>query len=263
MDSGKDVYEGGTTHNSSGIQAVGVTDVADSLAALDELVFKQKRYSLAEVLEAMDADFDGPQFHKLYDDLRAAPKFGDDAATDAHLWVDRVLQVYVDALRATDHPNRCGKYVAGYYGLNVNMVYGRKTPALPSGRRYGTSLANSICPHFGMQMVDLTSALNAVARVDFARYAPNGTTLTSTIDSGLFPGEEGVRNLAGLIRGFFDQGGMQFQPNLIDREILQDAYDNPGKHKDLVVRIAGYCAYFDDLSDELKREIMARSYYTN
>jgi len=134
---------------------------------------------------------------------------------------------------------------------------------LPSGRLYVTPLANSICPHFGMQMVDLSSALNAVAKVDFTRFAPNGTTLTSTIDSGLFPGADGVRNLAGLITGFFNQGGMQFQPNLIDREILLDAYENPGKHKDLVVRIAGYCAYFDDLSDELKREIINRSYYTH
>ncbi len=263
VDSGKDVYEGGTSINSSGIQAVGVTDVADSLAALDQLVFRDKRYTLVQVLEAMDANFEGERHAQLLADLLAVPKFGDDSAPDAHLWVDRVLQVYVDALRATDHPNRDGVYAAGYYGLNVNMVYGRKTPALPSGRLYGTPLANSICPHFGMQQVDLSSALNAVARVDFAKYAPNGTTLTSTIDSGLFPGDEGTRNLAGLIRGFFDQGGMQFQPNLIDREILLDAYHNPGKHKNLVVRIAGYCAYFDDLSDELKREILQRSYYTS
>jgi formate C-acetyltransferase len=143
------------------------------------------------------------------------------------------------------------------------MIYGRNTPALPSGRRYGVPLANSLCPHYGMQQVDLSSALNAVAEVDFATYAPNGTTLTSTIDAGLFPGVDGVKNLAGLIRGYFDRGGMQFQPNLIDRETLIDAYHNPGKHKDLVVRIAGYCAYFDDLSDDLKREIIDRSYYTN
>jgi formate C-acetyltransferase len=114
-----------------------------------------------------------------------------------------------------------------------------------------------------MQMVDLSSALNAVAKVDFARFAPNGTSLTSTIDSGLFQGADGTASLAGLIRGFFDQGGMQFQPNLVDRETLLDAYRNPGKHKDLVVRIAGYCAYFDDLSDDLKREIIDRSYYTS
>ena len=263
MESGRDVYEGGTSINSSGIQAVGVTDVADSLAALDALVFRGGRYTLDEVLDAMQANFEGEFYAQIHDDLLAAPKFGDDSAADAHGWIDRVLELYVDALRAADHGNRDGKYVAGYYGLNVNMVYGRRTPALPSGRKYGVPLANSLCPHFGMQMVDLTSALNAVAKVDFPRFAPNGTTLTSTIDSGLFPGEQGVRNLAGLIRGFFNQGGMQFQPNLIDREILLDAYNNPGKHRDLVVRIAGYCAYFDDLSDELKREILDRSYYTS
>ncbi len=262
-ETGKDVYEGGTSINSSGIQAVGVTDVADSLAAIDELVFRQRRYTLHQVLDAMDANFEGDRHAQIHADLRAAPKFGNDDAPNAHRWINRVLQVYTDALRATDHPNRDGRYVAGYYGLNVNMVYGRRTPALPSGRLFGTPLANSITPHFGMQQVDLSSALNAVSKVDFRRYAPNGTTLTSTIDSGLFPGAEGVCNLAGLIRGFFDQGGMQFQPNLIDREILQDAYDNPGKYPDLVVRIAGYCAYFDDLSDELKREILERSYYTH
>jgi pyruvate formate-lyase/glycerol dehydratase family glycyl radical enzyme len=262
IERGKDVYQGGTRINSSGIQAVGVTDVADSLAAIDALVFQQGRYTMAQLLEAMDANFEGKRFRQLHEDLLAAPKFGDDDATEAHTWVHRVLELYVAALRSANHDSRDGRYVAGYYGLNVNMVYGRKTPALPSGRLFGTPLANSICPHYGMQKVDLSSAFNAVARVDFARYAPNGTTLTSTIDSGLFPGAGGTRNLAGLITGYFAQGGMQLQPNLIDRKILQDAYDNPGKHPDLVVRIAGYCAYFDDLSDELKLEIINRSYYT-
>ena len=262
IDSGRDVYQGGTTINSSGIQAVGVTDVADSLAAIDALVFQQGRYTMAQLLEAMDANFEGKRFQQIHQDLLAVPKFGDDDATEAHEWMHRVLDLYVAALRTANHDSRDGRYVAGYYGLNVNMVYGRKTPALPSGRLFGTPLANSICPHYGMQKVDLSSAFNAVAKVDFAHYAPNGTTLTSTIDSGLFPGAGGTRNLAGLITGFFAQGGMQLQPNLVDRKILQDAFDNPGKHPDLVVRIAGYCAYFDDLSDDLKLEIINRSYYT-
>ena len=263
VESGRDVYEGGTTINSSGIQALGVTDVADSLRAIDEVVFKAKRYSLPDVLEALEADFEGERGEAVRDALLAVPKFGGDDSADGHLWVERVLQLYVAALGRAEHHNRGGKYVAGYYGLNANLVYGSKTPALPSGRKRGVPLANSICPHFGMQRVDLTSALNAVAKVNFSRYAPNGTTLTSTIDSGLFPGESGLDNLAGLIRGYFEQGGMQFQPNLIDRKILLDAYDNPGKYKDLVVRIAGYCGYFDELSDELKREIIDRSYYAS
>lgn len=262
MERGKDAYQGGTTLNSSGIQAVGVTDVADSLAAVEELVFRQRRCTMAQVLAALDADFQGPEHEALQRDLLAVPKFGDDSARPARDWMHRVLELYVEALRGTPHESRGGRYVAGYYGLNVNRVYGRKTPALPSGRKAGTPLANSLCPHFGMRMLDLTSALNAVAQVDFARFAPNGTTHTPTIDSGMFPGREGVKNLAGLIRGYFQQGGMQLQPNLVSRELLLDAYRNPGKHPDLVVRIAGFCARFDDLSDELKREIIDRSYYT-
>jgi len=263
IERGQDVYEGGTTHNSSGIQALGVTDVADSLLAVEDVVFQRRLHSLDEVLAAMRANFEGEDHQVVHRALLAAPKFGDDSSTDAHEWVERVLQVYVNALRTAAHENRGGEYVAGYYGLNANIMYGKKTPALPSGRLSGVPLANSICPHFGMQMVDLTSALNAVAKVDFARFAPNGTTVTSTIDSGLFQSDSGRENLAGLIRGYFNQGGMQFQPNLIDRETLLDAYRNPGKHKDLVVRIAGYCGYFDELSDELKREIIDRSYYTH
>jgi formate C-acetyltransferase len=261
IESGKDVYEGGATINSSGIQAVGVTDVADSLLALEEVVYRKRLHTIDEVIRAIECDFEGEESQRIRDRLLAVPKFGDDASPAAHVWVNRVLQAYVSALDAAKHPSRNGRYVAGYYGLNVNMVYGKKTPSLPSGRLRGTPLANSICPHYGMQSADLTSSLNAVAQVDFAAYAPNGTTLTSTIDAGLFPGEEGVRNLAGVIRGFFNQGGMQFQPNLVSRELLLDAYRNPGKHKNLVVRIAGYCAYFDDLSDELKKEIIGRTYY--
>lgn len=261
--SGKDVYEGGATINTSGIQAVGVTDVADSLRALQEVVFERKLFTIEQILRAMDADFEGEENRRIHEALKAVRKFGDDEAIDAHLWVNRVLEVYVRALEAAEHTTRNGRYVAGYYGLNVNRIYGMKTPSLPSGRLRGTPLANSICPHYGMQAADLTSALNAVAKVDFEKFAPNGTTLTSTIDAGLFPGEQGARNLAGLIKGFFDQGGMQFQPNLVSRELLLDAYNNPGKHKDLVVRIAGYCAYFDDLSDELKKEILGRSYYAD
>ncbi|HEY3360013.1 MAG TPA: pyruvate formate lyase family protein [Polyangia bacterium] len=260
---GKDVYEGGARFNTSGIQAVGITDVADSLLAIEEVVYRKPLFTLDDVIRAADADFRGERGEQIREALLAAPKFGDDASAAPAGWVNRVLDIYVKALTAVRHETRDGRYMAGYYGLNVNRVYGLRTPALPSGRLSGTPLANSLCPHYGMQQVDLTSSLNAVALVDFARYAPNGATLTSTIDAGLFPGERGVRNLAGLIAGYFRQGGMQFQPNLVSREMLLDAYQHPEKYKNLVVRIAGYCAYFNDLSDELKKEIIDRTYYAD
>ena len=112
-----------------------------------------------------------------------------------------------------------------------------------------------------MQTTDLLSSLNAVAGVDFVNYAPNSTTVTFTVDSALFQGPDGVSNLSGIIRAYFDKGGMQFQPNVINRQILLDAYDHPGKYPHLLVRIAGYCSYFNELSDDLKKIIINRTCY--
>jgi len=262
VQSGKDVNEGGATFNSSGIQAVGITDVADSLHAIDEVVYRKRLFTLNEVITAIDADFKGDANSRVREALLAVPKFGHDHSPEATEWVNRVLRIYVNALNSVENCPRNGIYAAGYYALNVNDVYGAKTPSLPSGRLRGISLANSIAPHHGMEAGDLLSSLNSVAGVDFAQYAPNGTTLTFTIDSALFPGTDGVRNLAGIIDTFFKKGGMQFQPNVINREILLDAYHNPDKHKYLLVRVAGYCAYFNDLSDELKKIIINRTCYS-
>ncbi len=259
--SGRDVNEGGATFNSSGIQAVGVTDVADSLHALDEVVFKQKRYTLDEVVAAINADFEGPVNEAIRAALLAVPKFGQDDSPEAVSWVNRTLKVYNDALAQVPNCPRGGIYTAGYYALNVNDVYGKKTPALPSGRRCGVPLANSVAPHYGMEFNDLLSSLNAVAGVDFAAYAPNGTTVTFTIDAALFQGTGGVRNLANIFRTFFEKGGMQFQPNVISRDILLDAYEHPDKYPYLLVRVAGYCAYFNQLSDDLKKIIINRTCY--
>jgi formate C-acetyltransferase len=259
--SGRDVYEGGATFNSSGIQAVGVTDAADSLHALDVVVFQQRRYRLEEVLAALERDFEGPRGAEIRAALLAVPKFGDDGSPAPRAWMNVVLGIYTEALRSVPGCPRGGIYTAGYYALNTNIVYGQKTPSLPSGRLRGVPLANSLTPHYGMRQADLLSALNAVAGLDYAAHAPNGATVTFTVDAALFQGLTGVRNLAGIIETFFDQGGMQLQPNVVSRELLLDAYAHPEKHPYLLVRVAGYCAYFNDLSDDLKKVILERTCY--
>ncbi len=261
IESGKDLCEGGATINSSGIQAIGITDVADSLLAINEVVYKQKRYSIHDIINAIDNNFEGEDYQQIRLSLLDVPKFGHDGSCEAIAWVNKTLQIYVNALNSVENCPRGGIYTAGYYALNVNDVYGKKTPALPSGRLSGVSLANSITPHYGMQTTDLLSSLNAVADVDFATYASNGTTVTFTVDSALFQGPDGVRNLSGIIRTYFDKGGMQFQPNVINRQILLDAYDHPGKYPNLLIRVAGYCSYFNELSDDLKKIIINRTCY--
>ncbi len=262
IESGKDINHGGARFNSHGIQAVGVTDVADSLHALDEVVFKRKLFSLNDVIDAIDHDFEGERFQRIREALLAVPKFGQDDSPAAVDWVNKTLQIYVNALKQVPNVPRGGIYVAGYYALNVNDIYGKKTPSLPSGRLRGVPLANSVAPHYGMQAADLLSALNSVAGVDFVNFAPNGTTVTFTIDSALFQGPGGVRNLASIFSTFFKKGGMQFQPNVINREMLLDAYEHPEKYPYLLVRVAGYCAYFTQLSDDLKKIIINRTCYS-
>ncbi|MCL2495366.1 MAG: hypothetical protein FWE98_06905, partial [Oscillospiraceae bacterium] len=260
MESGKDAYEGGTHYNTAGIQAVGVTDVADSLHAIDELVFKQKKYTLPQILDAIDANFEAHE--QLRADLLSIPKFGDDSSAEPVKWVDTVMQIFNEALAQCPYAVRNGSYTAGYYALNTNDRYGLKTQALPSGRLKGTPLANSVAPAYAMEKADLLSSLNALSQANFTDYAPNGTTATFTIDAALFPGEEGVKNLGSIFKTFFTSGGMQFQPNIVSRGMLQDAYDHPEKYKYLMVRVAGYCAYFNELSDDLKKVIINRVCYS-
>jgi pyruvate formate-lyase/glycerol dehydratase family glycyl radical enzyme len=262
IESGKDVNEGGATLNSSGIQAVGVTDVADSLHAINEVVYKKKLYTINDIINAIDTDFQGDFNQHIKSALLTVPKFGDDSSREATEWVTRVMQIYNNALDSVKNSPRNGRYSAGYYALNVGNRYGKKTQALPSGRLKGVPLANSITPHYGMEQPDLLSALNSIAGVNFADHAENGTTVTFTIDSALFQGADGVKNLASIFKTFLTTGGMQLQPNIINREILRDAYKHPEKHKYLMVRIAGYCAYFNELSDEMKLSIINRTCYS-
>ncbi|MCE5211161.1 MAG: radical SAM protein, partial [Deltaproteobacteria bacterium] len=227
LEKGKDVNEGGCQFNSSGIQAVGITDAADSLHAINEVVFRKKMYSITDIINAIDNDFEGDYYQEIQEALLAVPKLGQDESQEAIQWVNKTLEIYCNALKQVPNCPRGGIYTAGYYALNVSDVYGKATPSLPSGRLKGVPLANSVAPHYGMQMSDLLSSLNSVAGVDFEQYAPNGTTVTFTIDSALFQGPDGVKNLSGIFSTYFKKGGMQFQPNVINREILLDAYDHP------------------------------------
>ncbi|HMF31963.1 MAG TPA: pyruvate formate lyase family protein, partial [Candidatus Lokiarchaeia archaeon] len=262
IECGKDLYEGGAKINSSGIQAVGVTDVADSLHAIEEVVFKKQLYTILDIIHAIDANFEGPRNQRIRVALLAVPKFGDDSSREPAEWESKVMEIWNNALDSCRHANRGGRYSAGYYALNVASRYGKRTQALPSGRLKGVPLANSIIPHYGMEEADLLSSLNAISQVDFTDHAENGTTATLSIDSSLFLGAEGVSKLANIFKTFLTTGGMQLQPNVISRETLLDAYEHPEKHPYLMVRIAGYCSYFNELSDEMKLSLINRTCYS-
>jgi formate C-acetyltransferase len=254
IESGKDVTAGGARYNSSGVQGVGVADVADSLAALEEVVFRQKRYKMDDMLQALFTNFEKAPMLKA--ELQKAPKFGNDNNLPDG-YANLTAKIYHDALGK--HKNiRGGVYVPGFYSVTCHVAFGKRTPALPSGRLAGEPLAPSLGPSNGKDRLGPTALLNSVAKVD-SRLAMNGYALNLRFDPETVAGEKGVNILSSLVKGFFSQGGMEMQLNVLDQEMMEDARRNPGKYPGLIVRVAGYCAYFDDLPDSAKAEIITRT----
>ncbi len=257
IDKGMDLTAGGALYNSSGVQGVGVADVADSLAALDEVVFAKKHYTLSEVVEALRADFQGsPEYARIRAELARAPKFGN----DHHLpdgYADLVVSIFDRALSLFRN-TRGGPYVAGFYSVTCHVAFGRRVGALPSGRGAGETLASSLGPANGCDRKGPTAILHSVAGLDHDRM-PNGYALNLRFDPRNLAGEEGLEKLVGLVKAFDVYGGMELQFNVLDPEMLTDARRHPGKYPGLVVRVAGYCAYFDDLPDAVKDEIISRT----
>jgi pyruvate-formate lyase len=254
LESGKDVTDGGALYNSSGIQGVGVADVADSLAALDYAVFQHRKYTMPQVLRALHANFTtAPEIRA---ELSQAPKYGNDHQSPDR-YADLVAHIFHDAL--AKHINtRGGQYVPGFYSVTCHIAFGKKVGALPSGRRSGEPFAASLGPANGRDRSGPTALLKSVARVD-SRLSPNGYALNLRFDPDTLAGDEGVNVLVGLVKGFFGYGGMEMQLNVLDPEMLEDARLHPGKYHELVVRVSGYCAYFDDLPDDAKLEIISRT----
>jgi pyruvate-formate lyase len=254
LESGKDVSEGGALYNSSGLQGVGVADVADSLAALETVVFVQHRYSMPEVLKALKDNFAADAV--MWALLKNAPKFGNDNPLPDN-YANMVAGIFHKAL-AMHRNTRGGPYVPGFYTVTCHVAFGKLTGALPSGRRAGAPFAPGLGPCNGYDRLGPTAVMNSTANVD-PRLSPNGYALNLRFDPATVSGERGTGILMALARGFFESGGMEVQFNILDQDMLADARRHPGKYPGLVVRVSGYCAYFDDLPDAAKDEIIART----
>lgn len=256
LEKGLDLTEGGAIYNSSGIQGVGVADVADSLAALDLLVFQNHTLTMGEVIQALRENFQGQKNEEIRAKLAGAPKFGNDIELPDQ-YAGMVVKMFHDSL-ARHSSLRRGKYVPGFYSVTCHVAFGKLTGALPSGRRAHEPFGNGIGPSCSADRQGPTALLNSCSSLD-ARLMPNGNALNVRFDPDDVKGEKGLNILEGLLRGFFEKGGMEIQFNVLDPDMLQDAKNNPGKYPELVVRVAGYCAYFDDLPESTKDEIIKRT----
>ncbi len=254
FDAGRDITTGSARYNFTGVQGVGMADVADSLAALNQLVFEEKKLSMSELVDALRDGFDDAEpLRQML--LNKAPKYGND-----NKFVDEYAQLVarIYSEEVEKHTNkRGGSFIAGMYSVTTHVPFGAFTGALPSGRMPTTPLSNGASPAMGAPKSGLTAALSSVASVDYTLY-PNGVAYTLGLDPSFVSGEEGLDSLVFLFKSHFELGGMQIQFNMMDTEVLLDAQRNPDEYRNLVVRVAGYSAYFVDLCKDVQDDIIGR-----
>jgi formate C-acetyltransferase len=182
--------------------------------------------------------------------------FGNDIDEIDHYTVI-TARMYCEIVETHTNP-RGGQFQAGIYPVSANVIYGKDVGALPTGRLAKTPLADGVSPRAGKDTHGPTAAAASVAKIDHA-LASNGTLYNQKFLPSALAGDNGLKNFAALIRGYFDRKGLHIQFNVIDRDTLIDAQKNPDNYKDLVVRVAGYSAHFVKLAKEVQDNIISRT----
>lgn len=256
LEKGLDSAAGGAKYNYVGIQAVGIADTADSLYVLKKMVFDDKVVILAKFREMLLVNFQNDELLRQRC-INHVAKYGNDIDEVDEI-ARQVAETYChEVCRGTDM--RGGKYRAGLYCLSSNTPIGRQTAALPSGRLAGTPLGDGgVSPKHGMDTSGPTAAAKSVAKLDHS-LATNGTNYNQKYLASLMAKPENRKRLVQMIRTYFKLGGFQIQFNILSPETLKNAQANPEAYRSLVVRVAGYSAFFIELDSEIQDEIIQRT----
>ncbi|MBE7555722.1 MAG: glycyl radical protein [Anaerolineales bacterium] len=260
LERGLDVTAGGAHYNFSGVQGVQLANVADSLAAVRQAVFDEKWLTAADLLAALKEDFAGREVlrQRL---INRVPKYGnDDDRVDqyAQKWGNR----YSDLVG--QYPTiRGGVYQPGFYTVSAHVPMGANVGSTPDGRHAGTPLADGgLSPSAGRDRRGATAALNSVAKINL-QLASNGTLLNMKFLPSFFAGPEALKKFVILLRGFGKLHIPHVQFNVVSAETLRQAQTHPEEYRSLVVRVAGYSAYFTELDKTLQDEIISRTEFTD
>lgn len=256
MERGLEVMQSGAKYNvGPGMESTGAADLADSMAAIKKLVFEEKRISMDKLLEVLDKDFEG------HEDIRQmlindAPKYGNDDP-----YVDEIASKFVGLSCDVcgEYTSLFGsKYVNGLIPVIANIPHGEVITALPSGRKATLPLADGISPFPGYDRNGPSSVIKSVCAVDHTKNGC-GTLLNMKLSPSLIASENDKRNLIALLRSEGKLGGYHVQFNVVSKETLEDALEKPKDYQDLLVRVAGYSAYFVELRKEAQNMIIERT----
>ncbi len=259
IEQGRDINTGAAVYNFTGPQAAGVGTTADSLAVIKQLVFEEKKVTGAELQAAVRADWEGHDllYHLVNSDKVHHYGNDDDYADELAIYA---TDVYCDAVEGIENP-RGGTFQPGVYTVSANVPFGMVQAATPDGRKAYEPLSDCLGPvHTCAASHDRkgpTAVIKSAGKLNQTRMS-NGTLLNLRFSPPSLSGEAGVTNLVSLARAYFKKG-MHMQLNVVGRDLLEDAYKHPEKYRGLMVRVAGYSAYWSELSDELRRDILNRT----
>ena len=258
LDKGLDVTRGGAKYNLSGIQMIQIANLADSLAAIQQLVYKEKIITKKELLKALQADFKGYEIIQTML-LNKVPKYGNDVK-----WVDDLGTKWAGYFRKRmkNYTNyRGGLYHTGMYTVSAHVPMGENVGASADGRNALTPLADGgMSPVYGRDMTGPTAVLKSVSRLQNS-YTTNGGLLNMKFLPEFFESETGMMKFENFLRAFVDLKIPHIQFNVVRKEDLIDSKKHPENHKSLTIRVAGYTAYFVELAGKLQDEIIERTTY--
>lgn len=255
IDKGKDIYNGGARYNMQGLQTCAAIDLADSLAAIKKLVFDEKSITMEELLKALRADFKG--YEELHKMLLDAPKYGNDDD-----YVDQIAKKQYDIFYQEHQKYRDylgDKRIPSALSITQGFDFGLGTMALPSGRKAGAPLCDgSVSPEPGKDTNGPTALIRSATKIlDTTRYASN--LLNMKFHPSALKEKEGSKKLLALVKTYMDLGGHHVQFNVVSVDTLKDAQLHPDDYRDLIVRVAGFSAFYIHLDQEIQNDIIKRT----
>lgn len=251
---GRDYNAGGARYNSRYIQAVGIGSITDSLSTIKYHVFDKENLSFEKLMEILKADFEGYEKERLLFKNKT-PKYGndDDYADEIML---RIFNIGHDEIN--DRPTvNGGRYRIEMLPTTCHVYFGAVCGAMPDGRKAGLPLSEGISPVQGADKKGPTAVIKSASKMDHLK--TGGTLLNQKFTPKIVEGEEGLENMKNLIRAYFRLDGHHVQFNIINGDILREAQKNPEKYDNLIVRVAGYSDYFNNLNKNLQDEIIQRT----
>ena len=260
MESGHDLTEGGAKYNGTGPQASGIATCADSLASISQLVFEEKRCSGAELLQAVKDNWRGHEKLYAYVNSSHVHHYGNDDDY-ADLLFRFMFETYCRHIHGRKNP-RGGQFNPGVYSVNANVAMGLNTNASVDGRKKGEAISDNMGPvHTDYGSHDIsgpTAIVNSLTKVDHS-LASNGTLMNLRFPQEAVAGIEGRDNLAAFLEEYIRKGAMHVQFNIMSAATMRAAQKKPEDYKDMLVRVAGYSAYFVELGKPLQKDLIQRT----